>query len=65
MSDILSQDEIDKLLKAFSSGELDAEELKETKEKQVKNYDFSRPSKFSNEHLRATLMPSSVIGILI
>ncbi len=52
MSDILSQDEIDKLLKAFSSGELDADELKETKEKQVKNYDFSRPSKFSNEHLR-------------
>ena len=52
MGDILSQDEIDKLLKAFSSGELDADELKETKEKQVKNYDFSRPSKFSNEHLR-------------
>lgn len=52
MGDILSQEEIDKLLKAFSSGELDADELKETKEKQVKNYDFSRPSKFSNEHLR-------------
>ena len=36
MGDILSQEEIDKLLKAFSSGELDADELKETKEKQVK-----------------------------
>ena len=52
MSDVLSQDEIDKLLKAFSSGELDAEEFKDTGEKQVKNYDFSRPSKFSKEHLR-------------
>lgn len=52
MSDVLSQDEIDKLLKAFSSGELDAEEFKDTGEKQIKNYDFSRPSKFSKEHLR-------------
>ena len=52
MSDVLSQDEIDKLLKAFNSGELDAEEFKDSGEKQVKNYDFSRPSKFSKEHLR-------------
>lgn len=52
MSDVLSQDEIDKLLKAFSSGEIDAEEFKETGEKQVKNYDFSRPFKFSKVHLR-------------
>ena len=29
MSDVLSQDEIDKLLKAFSSGEIDAEEFKD------------------------------------
>ena len=52
MSDVLSQDEIDKLLKAFSSGEIDAEEFKDTGEKQVKNYDFNRPTKFSREHLR-------------
>lgn len=51
MGDVLSQKEIDDLLKAFSSGEIDAEELKDTSEKQVKNYDFSRPSKFSKEHL--------------
>lgn len=36
----------------MSSGELDAEEIKENAEKQVKNYDFARPSKFSKEHLR-------------
>lgn len=52
MSDVLSQDEIDNLLAALSSGELDAEEIKGTNEKQVKNYDFARPSKFSKEHLR-------------
>ena len=52
MSDILSQNEIDNLLQALSSGEVDAEEIKANSEKQVKNYDFSRPSKFSKEHLR-------------
>ncbi len=52
MSDVLSQSEIDNLLAALSSGELDAEELKDKGEKQVKNYDFERPSKFTKEHLR-------------
>lgn len=52
MGDILSQDEIDQLLNALSSGELDADEIKENDEKQVKNYDFARPSKFSKDHLR-------------
>ena len=52
MADVLSQSEIDDLLKALSSGEVDAEEMKDTKEKPVKNYDFARPSKFSKEHLR-------------
>ncbi len=52
MPDVLSQDEIDNLLKALSSGELDVEKMKGTDEKQVKNYDFARPSKFSKEHLR-------------
>ncbi len=52
MSDILSQDEIDSLLAALSSGELDANDMKESSEKQIKNYDFARPAKFSKEHLR-------------
>ena len=52
MSEILSQDEIDKLLNALNSGEFDAEELKNTDERQVKIYDFARPAKFSKEHLR-------------
>lgn len=52
MGDVLSQDEIDSLLRAFSDGELDVEEMKDVPEKPVKNYDFARPSKFSKEHLR-------------
>lgn len=52
MGDVLSQNEIDSLLAALSSGELDVDEIKESSEKQVKDYDFARPSKFSKEHLR-------------
>lgn len=52
MSEVLSQSEIDDLLKALSTGELDVEEIKENTEVQVKNYDFARPAKFSKEHLR-------------
>lgn len=49
---IMSQEEIDRLLNQISSGEFDMEDMKNTSEKQVKNYDFARPSKFSKEHLR-------------
>lgn len=52
MGEVLSQNEIDSLLQALSDGELDVEEMKDAPEKQVKNYDFARPSKFSKEHLR-------------
>lgn len=52
MGDVLSQNEIDNLLAALSSGELDADEFKDSGERQIKNYDFARPSKFSKEHLR-------------
>lgn len=52
MGDVLSQNEIDNLLAAINSGELDADDIKDKGEKQIKNYDFARPSKFSKEHLR-------------
>ncbi len=52
MGEVLSQDEIDKLLNQLSSGELDAQDLADNTEKQVREYDFKRPSKFSKEHLR-------------
>ncbi len=52
MADVLSQNEIDNLLKQLSSGELDVEDIEETPSVKVKEYDFSRPAKFSKEHLR-------------
>lgn len=52
MGEVLSQSEIDNLLAALSTGELDVEQMKDASEKVVKNYDFKRPAKFSKEHLR-------------
>lgn len=52
MSEVLSQQEIDNLLAALSTGELDANDIQEKDDKQVKDYDFKRPVKFSKEHLR-------------
>ncbi|MCR5256414.1 MAG: flagellar motor switch protein FliM [Acetatifactor sp.] len=52
MGEVLSQNEIDNLLAALSAGELDMDQMQGQDDKQVKNYDFSRPTKFSKEHLR-------------
>ncbi len=52
MGEVLSQEEIDNLLQALSTGEIDAEQIQDSDEKQVKDYDFKRPAKFSKEHLR-------------
>ncbi|KOA21055.1 flagellar motor switch protein FliM [Clostridium homopropionicum DSM 5847] len=53
MADVLSQGEIDALLSALDSGELNPEELEKEEEKQkVKPYDFRRPQKFSKDHIR-------------
>lgn len=52
MGEVLSQNEIDNLLAALSTGELDMDQIQDANEKQAKNYDFKRPAKFSKEHLR-------------
>lgn len=51
MGEVLSQDEIDNLLKALSTGELDADEMKNTDERQVKDYDL-HVRQILKEHLR-------------
>lgn len=52
--EILSQSEIDALLSAISTGEMDAEELKkEEVEKKVKVYDFKRALRFSKDQIRS------------
>lgn len=52
MAEVLSQNEIDVLLKQLSSGELDVDEINEEPVIKIKEYDFTRPAKFSKEHLR-------------
>ena len=47
MGDTLSQEEIDNLLSALSTGEINPDELDEADVKSVRNYNFARPSKFS------------------
>jgi flagellar motor switch protein FliM len=51
LSDVLSQEEIDRLLQSLTTGEVNVEEIKE-EGKNIKPYDFKRPSKFSKEQLR-------------
>ncbi|MCA0754043.1 flagellar motor switch protein FliM [Paenibacillus sp. N4] len=54
MVDVLSQNEIDALLAALSSGEMDAEELKkEETTRKVSVYDFKRAVRFSKDHIRS------------
>ncbi|GAA0724372.1 flagellar motor switch protein FliM [Clostridium malenominatum] len=53
MPDVLSQNEIDSLLAALSSGEISPDEMPKQEEKQrVKPYDFRNPQKFSKDHIR-------------
>lgn len=52
MGEVLSQNEIDNLLKQLSSGELDVDEYIDKPSQKIKDYDFARPAKFSKEHLR-------------
>lgn len=57
LSDILSQNEIDALLAALSTGEVKAEEIKSKEsDKKIKPYDFKRPNKFSKEQLHTLSM---------
>lgn len=52
--EILSQNEIDALLSAISTGEMDADDLKkEEVEKRVKVYDFKRALRFSKDQIRS------------
>ncbi len=54
MTEVLSQDEIDQLLSAISSGDIEsAEDVSQvTDQRKIKIYDFKRPDKFSKEQIR-------------
>lgn len=53
MADVMSQSEIDSLLSALNSGELDASDIQdESKEIKVKKYDFKSPNKLAKDQLK-------------
>lgn len=57
MSQVLSQQEIDSLLNAITTGEIDADTLKEEDEEaKVRVYDFRRPIKLSKEYTNTLFM---------
>lgn len=56
MSEILSQSEIDALLNAISTGELEADTHPQEEKHKVKKYDFKRPNKFSKDHIKTLEM---------
>jgi flagellar motor switch protein FliM len=52
VSEVLSQSEIDALLSALQSGEVDVEAIREEQNtKKIRVYDFRRPNKFSKDQL--------------
>lgn len=57
MPDVLTQNEIDDLLRAINTGELDVQEaVQDTSERRIKTYDFKRPNKFAKDQLRTLEM---------
>lgn len=57
MTEVLSQDEIDQLLTAISSGDTDTEDFRAVNDtRKIKIYDFKRPDKFSKEQMRTVQM---------
>lgn len=58
MAEVLSQSEIDSLLSALSTGNVEEKELifKEEDAYKVKKYDFRSPQKFSKDHIRTLEM---------
>mgnify|MGYP000985381333 CR=1 FL=1 len=74
MAEILSQKEIDELLSALNSGEVDVLEIQDqAEENKIKEYDFKRPNKFAKDQLRtlqiiyesfARMMSSYLSGVL-
>jgi len=58
MTEILSQDEIDALLTAVSTGQVDMDDYggSQNEQRKVKIYDFRRPDKFSKDQIRTLQM---------
>lgn len=65
MPEVLSQNEIDALLQALSSGEVDVQEIKEEESShKVKKYDFKNPQKIAKDQLRTLEIMHENLGRL-
>lgn len=69
MKQVLSQQEIDSLLNALDTGEIDTDTLKKESEDKVRSYDFRRPIKLSKEYVNTLYMVfenfSKIVGNLL
>lgn len=70
MKQVLSQQEIDSLLNALDTGEIDSESLEQEEEQnKVRSYDFRRPIKLSKEYMNTLYMIfenfSKIVGNLL
>lgn len=52
MGDVMTQEEIDELLKSINKGEVNINDVPETSEKRIIDYNFAIPSKFNKDQLR-------------
>ncbi len=65
MTEVLSQNEIDQLLSAISSADVEPERIvAEQDSRRIKLYDFKRPDKFSKEHIRTFYMMHEIFARL-
>lgn len=53
LANVLSQQEIDNLLKALTSGEVDLTEEEEKPVSKIKKYDFRLANKFTKEQMKS------------
>ena len=66
MNEVLSQDEIDQLLTAISSGSTESEDFKPVNDtRKIKIYDFKRPDKFSKERTFVNVILSDDMQAMI
>ena len=64
LGDILSQSEIDELLNALNTGEIDVHEINNKKEEKKVIYDFRRPNKFARTILRLHIIHDSYTRLI-
>lgn len=63
--EVLSQNQIDSLLSAISSGSTTVQSMQQEPQQNVRSYDFRHPSKFSREHTQTLQAVHEMFGRLL